>query len=696
MNTENYVSQLMLERYNRGKVSSSERKFVEAALESDTELRLLYEGLKKSDDEIRLLYPLENLPRLAAIKDTVVPIPIDASSSRDRFRIVWYRAKKVKWGLAAAAALVCVVFSGFYFMRWRSSNNEMAVSPAAKNELRETEATLFEREQMSMAMAEEEFLSMRIKPRTPGLAYDDSVTLGSITRSRFSSTTSWHGTGFNPEGPAGLEGQVPPAFKDMSNLYGRMTQEDFNTSEFDHIVDNPFRRVIDSPLSTFSVDVDTAGYSITRYWLMHERKPPKSAVRIEELINYFDYDYSPPIDGKPFAVHVETGAAPWNPDHLLARIALKGKKFPANGRPKVNLVFLLDVSGSMDEPNRLPLVISSMKMLVNELKGTDKVAICVYAGAAGTVLPLTSGDNKNKILEALDRLNAGGSTAGGEGIQLAYRLAEQGFDPNAVNRVILCTDGDFNVGITNRSDLVDIITAKAKSGVYLTVLGFGMDNYRDGTLKQLASKGNGNYGYIDTIEEARKILVEQLNGTLITIAQDVKIQVEFNPETVGAYRLIGYENRLLRKEDFNDDTVDAGDIGAGHTVTAFYELIPKGAEDKPKVDPLKYGTPATSNGNLDELLTVKLRYKLPKETESSLLSFPVLASSVRKAGEESEDFRFASAVAGFGMLLRDSPYKGNAGFDNILNMAQTSVGKDESGYRRGFLEMIKKAQAIGN
>jgi len=424
--------------------------------------------------------------------------------------------------------------------------------------------------------------------------------------------------------------------------------------------------------------------------------PPKSAVRIEELINYFDYDYPPPIDGKPFAVHVETGAAPWNPDHLLARIALKGKEFPANERPRVNLVFLLDVSGSMDAPNRLPLVISSMKMLVNELKGTDKVAICVYAGAAGTVLPPTSGDDKNKILAALNKLQAGGSTAGGEGIKLAYKLAEESFDPDAVNRVILCTDGDFNVGVTNRSDLVDMISAKAKSGVYLTVLGFGMDNYRDGTLKQLASKGNGNYGYIDTIEEARKILVEQLSGTLITIAQDVKIQVEFNPETVGAYRLIGYENRLLSKEDFNDDTIDAGNIGAGHTVTAFYELIPKGAEDMPKVDPLKYGTPATSNGNLDELLTVKLRYKLPKETESSLLSFPVLVSSVRKAGEESEDFRFASAVAGFGMLLRDSPYKGNAGYDSIFKLAQTAVGKDSSGYRRGFLELVKKAQAIGN
>jgi Ca-activated chloride channel family protein len=669
MKTENCVSQLMLERYNLNKVSADERKFVEAELESNTELRLLYEELKKSDEEIRLLYPLEKLPQLAAIKDTVVPIHVIESSSHNHFRRSWYRAKSFKLGLAAAA-LVCVFFSVFYFMRWRSHNT------------RET-----------LAVIDRSSPYIGGIHKSSELAYDDSEQMDYYF-SRSKSITEWNGTGFNPTGPSGLEGQTAPAFKDMSNLYGLL--DDFNTSEFDHITDNPFRRVIDSPLSTFSVDVDTAGYSITRYWLMNGKKPPKSAVRIEELINYFDYDYSPPVDGKPFAVHVETGAAPWNPDHLLARIALKGKEFPVDRRPKVNLVFLLDVSGSMDEPNRLPLVISSMKMLVNELKGTDKVAICVYAGAAGTVLPPTSGDSKNKILAALDKLKAGGSTAGGEGIQLAYKLAEESFDPNAVNRVILCTDGDFNVGITNRSDLVDMITAKAKSGVYLTVLGFGMDNYRDGTLKQLASKGNGNYGYIDNIKEAGKILVKQLSGTLITIAQDVKIQVEFNPETVGSYRLIGYENRLLRKEDFNDDTIDAGDIGAGHTVTAFYELIPKGAEDGAarKVEPLKYGTPAVSNGNLDELLTVNLRYKLPKENESALLSFPVLVSSVRKAGKESGDFRFASAVAGFGMLLRDSPYKGNAGFDSIFKLAQTAVGKDLSGYRKGFLEMIKKAQGI--
>ena len=542
----------------------------------------------------------------------------------------------------------------------------------------------------------EDFLSIIQRERTPGLPYDDSV---------------WKGTGYNPEGPPGVEGNMPPAFRDMSNLFGGMEQmemgstpgdylerEEFDPGNFDRVVDNPFRRVADNPLSTFSVDVDTAGYSITRRYLLGNRMPPKSAIRIEELINYFDYDYPPPNDGRPFAVHTETASAPWNPGHLLARVAIKGKEFPAGKRPRVNLVFLLDVSGSMDAPNRLPLVISSMNMLVNELNGTDKVAICVYAGAAGTVLPPTSCDKKKTIIAALDKLEAGGSTAGGTGIQLAYRLAEQNFDPQAVNRVILCTDGDFNVGITNRGDLIDLITEKAKSGVYLTALGFGMDNFQDGRLKQLASKGNGNYGYIDTIEEAKKILVDQLSGTLVTIAQDVKIQVEFNRATVGAYRLIGYENRVMRNEDFNNDEADAGDIGAGHTVTAFYELIPA---DSPEVaalpgnDPLKYAPqPANPDPDYNELLTVKIRYKPPTGSQSILIEFPVAVSSVRKAGEESRDFLFAASVAGFGMLLRDSPHRGNLTYTNVIDMAQGALGQDVWGYREGFIRLAQKARTV--
>jgi Ca-activated chloride channel family protein len=478
--------------------------------------------------------------------------------------------------------------------------------------------------------------------------------------------------------------------------------EEFDPRNFDRIVDNPFRNVVDYPLSTFSIDVDTAGYSITRKFLESGRLPPKSAIRIEELINYFDYDYTPPNDGRPFAVHTEVGYAPWNPAHYLARIAVKGREFPANGRPNVNLVFLVDVSGSMEPANRLPLVIESLKMLVGELNGADKVAICVYAGAAGTVLPPTSIDNKNAILAALNKLKSGGSTAGGEGIKLAYNLAEQNFNPQAINRVILCTDGDFNVGITNRGDLIDLITQKAKTGVYLTVLGFGMDNFQDGTLKQLASKGNGNYGYIDTIEEARKILVNQLSGTLITIAEDVKIQVEFNPANVGAYRLIGYENRVMRDEDFNNDAEDAGDIGAGHAVTAFYEIIPPGAEAGalPRRDPLKYAPPTVPPPAeykpefQDELLTVKIRYKLPGESVSSLISFPIGTASIRKAGQESQEFRFAASVAGFGMLLRGSPYKGNADFDSIIKMAQGAIGSDAWGFRKEFVNLAERAKTL--
>jgi len=476
-------------------------------------------------------------------------------------------------------------------------------------------------------------------------------------------------------------------------------KEEFDQRNFDAIIDNSFRLVGDYPLSTFSIDVDTAGYAIARRYLEGSRMPPASAIRIEELINYFDYDYSPPTDGKPFAVHTEVGTAPWNPDHLLARIAIKGMEFPSNERPQVNLVFLIDVSGSMETLTRLPLVIESMKMLVNQLKGTDKVAICVYAGAAGTVLPPTSCDNKQKIIQALEKLRAGGSTAGGAGIQLAYDLAEQSFNPQAVNRVILCTDGDFNVGITNRGDLLNLVTEKAKTGVYLTVLGFGMDNFHDGTLKQLASRGNGNYGYLDTIEEAHKILVRQLSGTLITIAQDVKIQVEFNPANVGAYRLIGYENRVMRDEDFSDDSKDAGDIGAGHTVTSFYEIIPPGkeADALPRRDLLKYGQPQASYEPeyTDELLTVKVRYKLPTEAASKLISFPVETASICKPGTESLDFRFAASVAGFGMLLRNSQYKGNATYASVISMAQNALGEDKWGFRSSFVGLAKKAESLG-
>ena len=478
------------------------------------------------------------------------------------------------------------------------------------------------------------------------------------------------------------------------------TWVDYNTNEFDKITDNPFLRPKENPLSTFSVDVDTAGYSIVRTFFNRGNLPPKSSVRIEELINYFDYDYPPPNDGKPFAVRSEASYCPWAPEHILARIAIKGKEFPVSERPPVNLTFLLDVSGSMDLPNRLPLVKSAMAMLVDELGPQDRIAICTYAGTAGIALESTSCDKKDLIKGVLGNLRAGGYTAGAKGIITAYDLAQSQFNPKAVNRIILCTDGDFNVGITSRSELIDLVKEKAASGVYLTVLGFGMGNFRDGTLKQLAVNGNGNYGYIDTMEEANKMLVNQLSGTLVTIANDVKIQVEFNPATVGAYRLIGYENRLLRVEDFNNDTVDAGDIGAGHTVTAFYEIIPPGkeADALPSVDPLRYTIIREDNDTAsvfaDELCTVKLRYKIPGETTSTLISFPIKKSEVRSINQASADFKFAAAVTAFGMLLRDSPHKGNAGFDMVQSLAETSLGPDTYGYRKSFIQMARSARAI--
>jgi Ca-activated chloride channel family protein len=475
--------------------------------------------------------------------------------------------------------------------------------------------------------------------------------------------------------------------------------ERIERNEFDHIVDNPFLRVRDNPLSTFSIDVDSAGYALARSFITNGMMPPRAGVRIEELVNYFDYEYAPPLDGSPFAVHPEVGRCPWNPSRLLARIGIKGREFPAKERPKVNLVFLLDVSGSMNEENKLPLLKEALRGLVERLGGSDRVAVCVYAGAAGVVLPPTPCDDKSRILKSLDKLAAGGSTAGGAGIELAYALAAKHFDPAAVNRVILCTDGDFNVGPASRADLVDLITEKSRTGVYLTVLGFGMGNYRDGTLKQLASKGNGNYGYIDTIEEANKLLGEELDGALITIARDVKIQVEFNPKTVGAYRLIGYENRILRQEDFADDAVDAGDIGAGHRVTAFYEIVlPTDPDmaDIPSVDDLRYAPAPRPDGGgteyADELCVVKIRYKPPAGGESRLVYIPVQNPAPARA--RTSDFTFGAAVAAFGMLLRDSPYRGSADFDLVLNLARAAAAPDPHGYRRGFIRLAETAKAL--
>lgn len=496
---------------------------------------------------------------------------------------------------------------------------------------------------------------------------------------------------------------------------------EFNTESYAPIVENDFLRSKENPLSTFSIDVDTASYANVRRFLNGSQLPPPGAVRLEELVNYFSYDYAPPTDGVPFAARVETANCPWNKKHHLVRIGLKGKVIEREQRPVSNLVFLIDVSGSMQPQNKLPLVKESLKLLVNELGGNDRIAICVYAGSSGLVLPSTTADNKEAILSSLDNLQAGGSTNGGAGIVQAYNVAVENFIPKGTNRVILCTDGDFNVGTTSQDQLMNLITEKAKSKVFLSVLGFGYGNVKDTTMELLADKGNGNYAYIDTLKEGRKVLVEEMSGTLITIAKDVKIQVDFNPAHVAAYRLLGYENRLLKAEDFKDDKKDAGEIGAGHTVTALYEIVPPGVEvPAGSVEPSKYqqtsGTKESKPGidaanaevpgveakddakvekseHADELLTVRLRYKQPESDDSTPLEIPVKAT-VQPFDQTSADFQFATAVVQFGMLLRDSKYKGGANWDSVLEIAEGSKGKDANGYRAEFIELVRKAKSL--
>lgn len=468
--------------------------------------------------------------------------------------------------------------------------------------------------------------------------------------------------------------------------------------KYDRIVENQFLSVGSNPLSTFSIDVDTASYSKVRMFLQQEnRLPPADAVRIEELINYFDYQYAPPQDEAPFAARVDAAGCPWNEQHRLVRIGLKGREMTTRQRPPSNLVFLIDVSGSMSAGNKLPLLKRGLRMLVEQLDRRDRVSIVVYASASGEVLPSTPGDRKAEILFALDRLEAGGSTNGGAGIRLAYQTACDNFIADGVNRVILCTDGDFNVGTTSNSELVRLVEDYAKDKISLSVLGFGIGNHNDSMMEQISNHGDGNYAFIDTLWEARKVLVQEISGTLVTIARDVKIQVEFNPAQVTAYRLIGYENRLLAAEDFNDDQKDAGDIGAGHAVTALYEIVPAGAETVAarNVDPLKYQeSPELTVAALgDELLTVKLRLKQPDSDKSDLLTFTY--SDQRKSfGETDTGFRFASAVASFGMLLRDSKFKGNATFDSVLETASSALGDDPNGYRIEFLELVRRAKAL--
>ncbi len=469
---------------------------------------------------------------------------------------------------------------------------------------------------------------------------------------------------------------------------------DFNTEGYSTIHENGYKSPLRAPLSTFSIDVDAASYSNVRRFINDGQKPPVDAVRIEEMINYFDYDYPQPDNGHPFSIIYEMGKCPWNKDHILLHIGLQGEKIETGQVPPSNIVFLIDVSGSMSSHNKLPLLKKAFKLLVNQLRKEDRVAIVVYAGSSGLVLPSTPGDQKETITAALDRLESGGSTAGAAGLKLAYRVAEENFIEDGNNRIILATDGDFNIGPSSNAEMERLITSYRDKGIFISVTGFGMGNYKDDKMEIIADKGNGNYAYIDNIMEAKKVFINEFSSTLYTIAKDVKIQIEFNPVYVKEYRLIGYENRLLNEEDFEDDKKDAGELGAGHTVTALYEIVTND-KDAQKSRNLKYQKsdvlPEASLNN--ELATIKFRYKKPDGIKSILMVQPI-ENSVRDVEELSDNFKFSAAVAGFGMLLRDSEFKGNLCYDNVLELAREGKGDDQNGYRNEFIRLVELSQHL--
>ena len=543
-----------------------------------------------------------------------------------------------------------------------------------------------------------------LKPQSSNL--DSVVVIGygttnaDIASNLYSPSISGKAAGINIRGNQNIQYAAPKIVNDEEdksegNLW--RYNNNFNTEGYDHIVENPFLKTDNNPLSTFSIDVDAASYANVRRFINEGELPPAGAVRIEELINYFSYNYPQPQNDEPFSINTEISNCPWNTNHKLVLIGLQGKKISTENLPASNLVFLIDVSGSMDEPDKLPLVKSSLKLLIDQLRPKDKVALVVYAGNAGLVLPSTSGKDKIKIKDEIDALDAGGSTAGGEGIKLAYNTAKENFIKDGNNRVILCTDGDFNVGTSSEDELQTLIENERTSGVFLSVLGFGTGNYQDAKMQLLADKGNGNHNYIDNISEAKKVFVNEFGGTLFTIAKDVKLQVEFNPEKVQGYRLIGYENRLLNKEDFNDDKKDAGELGSGHTVTALYELIPVGIKDTllKDVDVLKYQKqkPSTKNNFTDEIMNIKLRYKKPDGNKSALIEHPLKDENI-SFNSASDNFRFAASVAEFGMLLRNSQFKGNADFSSVKQAAQTALGNDAEGYRKEFAQLVKSAALL--
>jgi Ca-activated chloride channel homolog len=589
---------------------------------------------------------------------------------------------KLSHGLMAGASLavitLVVVNSG---LLREAQNIPFTVTPPDQDEAKPLEAEKVEPKEMTTAAkpGESEIDTLAKIAPAPMPSLEAQVSPRVKLESGGFSSSLQQGS------PAGV---VLPS--DQADSYYR----DQGRDKFTDIETNPVKIAKDEPVSTFSIDVDTSSYSFVRGSLNQNVLPQKDAVRVEEMINYFPYDYAGPQDrAQPFKANVAVFPTPWNPDTRLMHIGIKGFSLNGQEKPKSNLVFLIDTSGSMDSPDKLPLLRNAMKMLVETLGAEDTVSIVTYAGSAGTVLEPTKAKDKAKIIGALDRLMAGGSTAGSEGIRQAYQLAEQSFDKTGINRVILATDGDFNVGITDPEGLKSFVERKRATGVTLSVLGFGRGNYNDEMMQTLARNGNGNAAYIDTINEARKVLVDEVSSTLFTIAQDVKIQVEFNPETVSEYRLIGYETRMLKREDFNNDKVDAGDIGSGHTVTAIYEITPK--ESKAKLnDELRYGAESPpARASADEYGFVKIRYKLPGGEDSKLITEPVRISAASATVDAApQDARFATAVAAFGQMLRGGQYTKSYSYDDVIALAQGAKGNDAFGYRTEFINLVRLAK----
>ncbi len=703
------IDEIQLTAYALGELSAAERAEIEARLPSDPAARAAVEEIRALAAQLET--ELKDVPDVSLTDDQrrrVLQPPAPADGRLVRFS--WRRAT----GFAAVAAAVTLVFGG---VLWQASRNLLqnrfaklceTSEPAISCEIVQTDSQTLDE---LLVPAELPDLVDAVAPPDLDLEMTAPPEIQDFSAAPVMDSVTELNIASDAISPIVMKGLAPGQMANRSGAGRTASLRCYggswaphpcavppeNAESYAPIQGNAFKPVANEPLSTFSIDVDTASYANIRRFLRAGQMPPPDAVRIEEMVNYFPYDYAPPQDDVPFAVHVESAACPWNPAHALVKIGLKGKELAADARPPCNLVFLLDVSGSMDCDNKLPLVKKAIQLLARQLTARDRVSIAVYAGAAGLVLPATPASELATIEAAIERLQAGGSTAGGEGIRLAYDEARQTFLPDGNNRVVLCTDGDFNVGITDSEELAAFVAERAQQGIFLTVLGFGMGNLKDDRLETLADKGNGNYAYVDSFSEARKTLAEQAAGTLFAIAKDVKLQIEFNPAHVSAYRLIGYENRLLAKEDFNDDRKDAGELGAGHVVTAFYELVPVGAESPPGVDPLKYQSreepPAPPANANPEWLTVKLRYKLPKANQSAKIEVPFVGGAAAFENA-SADFRFAAGVAAAGLMLRGDPSVLDLDYADAIAWTSGAVGADPGGYRREFLDLLRNAAAL--